>query len=102
MAKLWPGPVAIQFDVPAGAGRRSAKKLKVPKANLSRRHDHAALSGSHDHHAMYSSQVDGPIVLTRAGLDATQIARDLEGKVDLILDAGPSRLFQAIHDRASA
>jgi protein-tyrosine phosphatase len=35
--------------------------------------------------------VDGPIVLTRAGLEASQIARDLEEKVDLILDAGPSR-----------
>ena len=30
-------------------------------------------------------------MLTRAGLDATHIARDLEDKVDLILDAGPSR-----------
>ncbi len=91
MAKLWPGPVAIQFDVPAERRAQVAKKLSVPESELYvggtitlRCPDHMITSD-------VLSQVDGPIVLTRAGLDATHIARDLEDKVDLILDAGPSR-----------
>ena len=33
MAKLWPGPVGIQFDVPAGTTGGGGKKLSVPKAS---------------------------------------------------------------------
>src|SRR4029079_17464614 len=29
--------------------------------------------------------------ITRGGLDASQVARELDGKVDQIIDAGPSR-----------
>ena len=91
MRKLWPGPVGIQFDVAPARRAAVAKKLKVAESEIY--HDGTITLRCPDHVIATDviAQVSGPVVLTRAGLDASQIARDLDGKIDLILDAGPSR-----------
>jgi tRNA threonylcarbamoyl adenosine modification protein (Sua5/YciO/YrdC/YwlC family) len=91
MTKLWPGPVAIQFDVPDERRKEVAKTLNVAESEL---YEDGTITLRCPDHLITSdvlAEVDGPIVITRAGLEASQIARDLDGKVDLIIDAGPSR-----------
>src|SRR5205823_2474870 len=91
MTKLWPGPVAIQFDVAPPRRAEVSKKLGVPENEIYQDGTITLRCPDHMITADVLALVDGPVVLTRAGLEASQIARDLDSKVDLILDAGPSR-----------
>jgi L-threonylcarbamoyladenylate synthase len=101
MRKLWPGPVALVFDVPADRRRAVAAELKLSEADLYdgagritlRCPDHIVAAD-----VIAAADAVGPVVLTRAASDdggqappSEQAARELEGKVDLILDAGPTR-----------
>jgi protein-tyrosine phosphatase len=91
MTKLWPGPIAIQFDVPPQRRQEVSKKLGVSENEI---YENGTITLRCPDHLVTTdvlAEVDGPVVLTRAGQEASQIARELDGKVDLILDAGPSR-----------
>lgn len=97
MRKLWPGPVGLVFDVPADRRAGVAAGLALPEAEL---YDKAgAITLRCPDHIVAGdvlSLVDGPVVLTRAGADGNaapteQTAQELEGKVDLIFNAGPTK-----------
>jgi len=101
MRKLWPGPVALVFDVPADRRGAVASELKLAESDL---YDAAGRITLRCPDHIVSADVIGavgpesPVVLTRAASDdggqappSEQAARELEGKVDLVLDAGPTR-----------
>ena len=91
MTKLWPGPVAIQFDVPADRRTEVARKFSLPEKEI---YDGSTITLRCPEHFLTAeilSHITDPIVLTRAGENASQMAKELDGKVDLIIDAGPSR-----------
>ncbi len=98
MRKLWPGPVGLTFDVPADRRAAVAKQLDVAEADL---YDDAGTitlrCPDHFVSADVLGQVTGPVAITMAGPNAggatfkpEALAAELEGKVDLILDAGPT------------
>jgi len=91
MTKLWPGPVAIEFPVPPERRKAVASKLAVAEAELYHSGFITLRCPDHIITTDVLSEVNGPVVVTRAGAEASTIARDLDGKVDLIIDAGPSR-----------
>jgi tRNA threonylcarbamoyl adenosine modification protein (Sua5/YciO/YrdC/YwlC family) len=88
MTKLWPGPVGLTFDVPADRRQEVAKELGVSESDLYdaagtitlRCPDHPIATDVLEHAA-------GPAVATSAGTDA----KELDSKVDLVLDVGPAR-----------
>src|SRR5262249_25947996 len=69
MTKLWPGPVAIQFDVPPERQAEVAKQLNVPQGELYHRGTITLRCPDHRITNDILSEVDGPVVLTRAGQD---------------------------------
>jgi len=91
MRKLWPGPVAIQFDVPPERRAEVAGMLNLPENEL---YEEGTITLRCPDHVITSdvlSLVKAPVALTRAGLDPAEISREMDGKVDLIIDAGVSR-----------
>jgi tRNA threonylcarbamoyl adenosine modification protein (Sua5/YciO/YrdC/YwlC family) len=100
MQKLWPGPVALIFDVPAAVREASADALGIAQGDV---YDAAgAITLRCPDHVVFDDVVgpiDGPVALTVAGStpggpswSASEAAAELGDKVDLILDAGPTRL----------
>jgi len=95
MKKLWPGPVALIFSVPEKRRAEVAKELGVNEADVYA--DGAITLRCPDHIVAIDviDQVEAPVALTVAGGSpqgpATAIASSLGDKVDLILDAGPTR-----------
>lgn len=88
MAKLWPGPVALVFDVPQERRAQVASALKLTEADL---YDSGRITLRCPDHFVATSileQVDGPVALTLVDADDWN---GLDGKVDLVFDAGPSR-----------
>ncbi len=96
MRKLWPGPVGLIFDVPEPRRREVAKVLNLTDDSL---YDNGSITIRCPDHIVATdvlSRVNGPVALTVANSSPslsspTALADDLRGKVDLILDAGPSR-----------
>jgi len=94
MSKLWPGPVALMFDVPAERRAAVAGELGITESVI---YDGATITLRFPDHIVTTDVIanaEAPIVLTRAGSDAQQpakLAAELDGKVDLILDAGAAR-----------
>ena len=98
ISKLWPGPVGLMFDVPAARRAEVAARFKVPESEL---YDGSSITlrcPDHPVAADVLSVVNEPVVAVRAGISASQpalradqVAEELNGKVDLILDAGPTR-----------
>ncbi|HEV7302482.1 MAG TPA: Sua5/YciO/YrdC/YwlC family protein [Tepidisphaeraceae bacterium] len=94
MKKLWPGPVGLWFDVPADRRAEAAKALNLNEADL---YDGGGivLRCPDDNIATdVIGEAGGPIVLTAVGgaaLRADGLATELDGKVDLIFDAGHTR-----------
>src|SRR5258706_8202166 len=93
--KLWPGPVALIFDVPAERRRAVAASLNLPESDLYtgdtitlRCPDHPVAS---DVIAATGSAVAAVKAGANLAADGRDLARELEGNVDLILDAGPPR-----------
>src|SRR5688500_7618457 len=91
MKKLWPGPVALQFEVPPARRAEVAKQIGVAENEIYA--DGAIALRCPDHIVATDllSRVDAPIVVTAAGQNATAIL----DKVDLALDAGPTRFNKA-------
>ena len=94
LRKLWPGPVGLVFDVPAERRREAAAALNVAEGDV-REGDTITLRCP-DHIVAIDviDEVDGPVVLTAASsqsASAEQLAAELDGKAELVFDAGPTR-----------
>jgi protein-tyrosine phosphatase len=94
--KLWPGPVGLIFDVPPERRRQVAERLGLAESDL---YDDATLTLRCPEHIVATdviSAVDGPVVITvppavkASSGSAEQMARELDGKVDLAFEAGPT------------
>ena len=95
--KLWPGPVALAFDVPAERQKEVANSLGLSPAAL---YENGTITLRCPDHVVaidVLSAVEGPIALTATpvlgGLNWTdpEAAAQLEGKVNLVVDAGPTK-----------
>jgi L-threonylcarbamoyladenylate synthase len=99
MRKLWPGPVGLSFDVPADRRAEVAAKLKLPESDVYDPAGRITLRcPDHPVATELLARAKGPVVLTIAGsggggvhFRAASLADELDGKVDLIFDAGPTR-----------
>jgi len=98
MKKLWPGPVGLVFQVPPDRRAEVAGGLKIGGNDI---YDGFSITLRCPDHLVTSdilSEVRGPVGLTMAGqsggglnLNVESLAAELDGKVDLIFDAGPTR-----------
>lgn len=98
MKKLWPGPVALMFEVSAARRQEVATQLHVAESDL---YENGIINLRCPDHPLANEVLelaDGPVGATAAVLSGDfaqttgkQLADELDGKVDLILDAGPSR-----------
>jgi protein-tyrosine phosphatase len=95
MKKLWPGPVAIVFDVPALRRAEVSTRLGIAEGEL---YDSGRITLRCPDHIIATEvieQIDEPVVLTLAGSapqgSVDQIAAELADQVDLVIDAGPTR-----------
>ena len=95
--KLWPGPVSLSFQVSEKRSAEVAKTLAVEHADL---YDGSTITLRCPDHIIASdviARTAGPVVLIAAGSDpgstwrADRAAEELDGKVDLIIDAGPTK-----------
>jgi L-threonylcarbamoyladenylate synthase len=104
MRKLWPGPVGLVFDVPAERRAEVAAQLKIAEQDVYAPDGTITLRCPDDAVAQdVMSRVEGPVAITvawdaPAGSTTTSpaaaLSTVLEGKVELILDAGPTRYAQ--------
>jgi protein-tyrosine phosphatase len=98
MNKLWPGPVGLNFEVPAQRRAEVAAKLGLLESSI---YNDGSITLRYPDHPLTSeilSMVDGPVVVTMASptaggtsFKAQSLADELDGKVDLIFDAGPTK-----------
>jgi L-threonylcarbamoyladenylate synthase len=97
LRKLWPGPVALVFDVPADRRAEVAKSLGVSEEAI---YSDGAITLRCPEHVVATdvlSAVDGPVVLTAAQADSSagwsdeRLLEKLGDHVDLIFDAGPTK-----------
>ncbi|HEY7120311.1 MAG TPA: Sua5/YciO/YrdC/YwlC family protein [Tepidisphaeraceae bacterium] len=93
--KLWPGPVTLVFDVPADRRKAVASTLKLAESDL---YDGDSITLRCLEHRVARDVIawsGTPVAAVRAGSQehagGDEIARELAGKVDLVLDAGPPR-----------
>lgn len=101
LRKLWPGPVGLVFDVPAERRAEVASRLGLAEADLYDAAGTITLRCPDDPvaHAILD-RVDGPVALTAVGSTSSQtspaasIAAELNDRVALVLDAGPTRYHQ--------
>lgn len=96
--KLWPGPVALVFDVPADLRAAAAARLGLDESDLYQ--DGAITLRCPDHRtaAAVLSRAGGPVALTRiethggdAPFNDATLAALPEADVALVLDAGRTR-----------
>lgn len=97
--KLWPGPVGLIFEVSPERRKLLAAELRLDETEI---YEGSTITLRCPEHVLATdviAQASGPVVLTTAGgaaapgalWRAEEVARDLDGKVDLILDAGPTK-----------
>jgi protein-tyrosine phosphatase len=98
MRKLWPGPVALIFDVPEARREEVAANMGLAGSDL---YDSAGeITLRCPKHVVFADvvgQVEGPVALTMAGpaasgsnWSALALAQELGSRVELIFDAGPT------------
>jgi protein-tyrosine phosphatase len=98
MRKLWPGPVALVFNVPEGRRKEAAKALNIAQSDLyDSTGDITLRCPKHIVFADIVGHVAGPVALTLAGQSASgtswsaqDTAEELGDRVELIFDAGPT------------
>ncbi len=92
MRKLWPGPVALMFEVPPERRREVAAAEKFAEADV---YDNGVITLRCPDHIVASDllrQVEGPVAITRAGAsDGVPTVAELEGKAELVYEAGPAK-----------
>jgi L-threonylcarbamoyladenylate synthase len=95
--KLWPGPVSLVFDVPEGRRRDVAARLDIAERDI---YDGGTITLRCPDSIIAGDVIEqvrdaGPVAAVRAGEDQTAdgraIARQLDGRVDVVIDAGPPR-----------
>jgi L-threonylcarbamoyladenylate synthase len=93
--KLWPGPVALIFDVPAERRAAVATSFGLPESDL---YDGETITLRCPDHPVAGDAIaesGAPVAAVRAGSDQSAdghaVAAELAGKVDLVLDAGAPR-----------
>jgi protein-tyrosine phosphatase len=94
--KLWPGPVALVFDVPADRRRTVAESFKLAEADL---YDPSgSITLRCPDHPVFTdvvAEAASPVAALKAGTnehaDGRDVARELDGNIDLVLDAGAPR-----------
>jgi L-threonylcarbamoyladenylate synthase len=95
MRKLWPGPVGLMFEVPAERRAEVARNLGVSEPDLFVESTITLRCPEHAVTQAVLERVDAPVVLTVAGGSGAQrvdqFAENLQDKVDMIIDAGPTR-----------
>ena len=97
MRKLWPGPVGLTFDVPAERRAAVAAAKSVDAADLYDGAGRITLRcPDHPVAAELLARAGGPVALTIAGgggpgFRPAALADELDGRADLIFDAGPTR-----------
>jgi L-threonylcarbamoyladenylate synthase len=98
MRKLWPGPVGLTFDVAPARQAEAAAKLGVGIAELYENDTITLRCPDHPFTAAVLAHAGGPAALTMAGAAAggpnsnlAALPTELQGKVDLIINAGPTR-----------
>jgi protein-tyrosine phosphatase len=93
--KLWPGPVALVFDVPAERRKAVAEALGLAEADLYDGETITLRCPDHPVAADAIAESGAPVAAMRAGTDqsadGTAIGNELGEKVDLVVDAGPPR-----------
>lgn len=88
MRKLWPGPVAMVFEVPEDRRARVSEELNLPQSDL---YDGSQITLRCPDHIVATDvigKVRGPVALT---IVQSGHWEELDDKVDLVLDAGPSK-----------
>jgi protein-tyrosine phosphatase len=96
MKKLWPGPVALVFQVPEQRRREVAAKENIAERDI---YDGSTITLRLPDHIVATdvlSKVEGPVALTLVdapvSMSTHAVSFDaLDGKVDLVFDAGPAR-----------
>jgi len=91
MKKLWPGPVAMMFDVSDDRREEVAQEVGVPVTELYEGQSITLRCPDHVVAADVIAQSGGPVVLRKSGDSSARVAEEWLGKIDLILDAGPTR-----------
>ncbi len=97
--KLWPGPVGLSFPVPAERRKAVASRLNVNQSDL---YDDLGITLRCPEHIVAADLiggVEGPVAVTApvagalAGMSWSieNAAQALDQKVDLIIDAGPTK-----------
>jgi L-threonylcarbamoyladenylate synthase len=96
--KLWPGPVGFIFEVPAQRRREVAADLGVFESDLYSDGMITLRCPDHPVAAAALAAAAAPVAMTvpllspqSSAYRVDQFLEDVEGKVDLVLDAGPSR-----------
>jgi len=97
--KLWPGPVGLLFNVSEKRRAAVVSKFEIKTDDIYDAQGNITLRCP-DHVVATDviGEVKGPVAMTAAGGSATasswkpeQLAQELEGKADLIFDAGPTK-----------
>lgn len=97
VSKLWPGPVALTFDVSAELRNAAARRFELRERDVFDGNRLTLRCPSSMIAIDVIGEVNLPIVLTVAGGDVQsarqvpQFVPALEGRVDLVLDAGPTQ-----------
>jgi len=98
MKKLWPGPVGLMFDVPEPRRKQIADRLGISEADLFEQGAIVLRCPEHIVTEDVLQDVNGPVAVTIASSHASgnnfhpaTLKDELDGKVDLIIDAGPTR-----------
>lgn len=97
MRKLWPGPVALRFEVPAERRQAVAKELNIDESAIYDGQSIMLRCPDHPATRQVLQQVGGPVVMTvasgvgSASPSPADLAETLGDRVALVVDAGPPR-----------
>ncbi len=96
MRKLWPGPVALRFNVPAERRAAVTEQLGLEESAVYSEGSIMLRCPDHPVTREILSRVEGPVVMTVAAFSGSasrpeEFADALSDQVDLILDAGPTQ-----------
>src|SRR5213075_2297874 len=84
MKKLWPGPVAMMFDVPEDRREEVAQDVGVPVTELYENGSITLRCPDHIFATDVIGQSGGPVVLRKSGDSSARVAEEWLGKIDLI------------------
>jgi protein-tyrosine phosphatase len=91
MKKLWPGPVAMMFDVPEERREEVAQEVGVPVTELYEGQSITLRCPDHVVATDVLGEAGRPVVLRKSGDASARVAEEWLSKIELILDAGPTR-----------